>query len=237
MNILLTNDDGVFSDGLQLLAKALRLGGKHRVIVAAPHINRSGVSHSLSILHNPVKLALLEEDTWSCTGTPADCVMAALKCICPERPDLVISGINHGENTGTDIVYSGTAAAARQASFSGIPALAFSLAGYKNHCWDMAVPWVLEHLEELKAIWRQDCFVNVNIPNREEGPAGMAMTWPAIKCYTDSLEMMNAPDGSRWCFLLPGQDKTVKQEGSDSDALSRNLVSVSLVYNYPIVRE
>ncbi|MCL1991324.1 MAG: 5'/3'-nucleotidase SurE, partial [Spirochaetes bacterium] len=119
MRILLTNDDGIKSPGLFLLADALRSGG-HRVFVVAPDTERSGMSHSVTFFANPCKLRPLGEDTWSCSGTPADCVVVALNGGLPQLslaggapPDLVLSGINRGANLGTDVVYSGTAAAAR----------------------------------------------------------------------------------------------------------------------------
>jgi len=234
MNILLTNDDGIRSEGLQKLAGVLRSGSKHRVYVIAPDVNRSGISHALSLISGPVKLCRLMEDTWSCSGYPADCVLLALLGELPEKPDLVISGINQGENLGTDIIFSGTAAAARQASFAGIPAVALSLAGRDNYCWDMAVSWSADHLEELAALWRADTFVNVNIPNCPEGPRGIEMTWPAVKHYRDSIKVMTASDSSRWCFLTGGKEVIVEETGSDCDVLLRNFVSISSVYNYPV---
>ncbi|MCL2320141.1 MAG: 5'/3'-nucleotidase SurE [Treponema sp.] len=239
MNILLTNDDGVGSEGILKLADVLR-SRKHRVYVIAPDSNRSGISHAISILHNPVKLFQLGEDTWSCTGTPADCVIAATLGALPEKPRLVLSGINRGANLGTDILYSGTAAAARQAGLVGIPAVALSLTGnYLDSSavfqWDMAASWAADHLEELAALWRPGTFVNVNIPNVPGGPGGMLMAWPAVKHYHDQLTVMAAPDNSRWCFLKGGNETAVTEAGSDCDVVSRNFVSVSSVVNLPAV--
>ena len=236
MNILLTNDDGIKSEGLQKLAEFLRSRLKHRIFVVAPDVNRSGISHAVSVLNGPVKLTKLMEDTWSCSGYPADCVIVAILGELPCKPDLVLSGINEGENLGTDIVYSGTAAAARQASLAGIPAIALSLASYDNLCWDMAASWVVDHLEELAALWKKETFLNVNIPNSPEGPEGMVIARPALKHYSDVLKVMIAPDESRWCFLTVGEGNTAKEEGTDCDAVSRNFVSVSSVYNYPILK-
>ncbi|WP_461248362.1 5'/3'-nucleotidase SurE [Treponema sp. R6D11] len=150
MRILLTNDDGITSQGIRLLAKALR-GVGHKVFTVAPDSNQSGCSHSLKFLHEPLKLKEIEEDTWSCSGTPVDCIIVALLggipeiCISTEgaehnlekAPDLILSGINAGANLGTDIVYSGTAAAARQGGFFGIPSVALSLV-------DSDLPWQWE---------------------------------------------------------------------------------------------
>jgi len=234
MNILLTNDDGINSPGIQKLAEVLRSRSKHRIFIIAPDTNRSGVSHAISILHTPVKLTEAGEDAWSCSGFPGDCVIIGMKGALPERPHLVLSGINKGENLGTDIIYSGTAAAARQAGLAGIPAVALSLAGRGVFHWDMAASWAADHLEELISYWRKDTFVNVNIPNSPGGPEGMLATWPAVKIYKDTIEVMNAPDGSRWCFLQLMGESVVMEAGSDCDAVSRNFVSVSSVYNYPV---
>jgi 5'-nucleotidase len=237
MHILVTNDDGINSEGILKLAEALRRRGKYRVTVIAPDNNRSGISHAVSILNGPVKLSKMGEDTWSCTGYPADCVIVAMLGALAEKPDLVVSGINRGENLGTDIIFSGTAAAARQASLAGIPAVALSLAGSEVFYWDMAASWSAEHLEELLAYWKKDFFVNVNIPNSNNGPDGMIAARPAVKYYNDTIAVMNAPDGSRWCFLEDGRDFPVTEAGSDCDVVSRNFVSVSSVYNYPIVKK
>jgi len=237
MNILLTNDDGIDSEGIQKLAKALRSKGNYRVTVVAPDSNRSGISHAVSLLNGPVKLSKLEEDVYSCSGYPVDCVIVAMLGALPVKPELVLSGINRGENLGTDIVYSGTAAAARQAGLAGIPAVALSLAGKDVFYWDMAASWVADHLEELVAFWGKDTFVNVNIPNSPGGPDGMVAAWPAIKSYTDTLEVFNAPDGSFWCFLEGEPEMPAAEMDSDCDAVSRNFVSVSPVFNHPIIKK
>ena len=236
MKILLTNDDGINSEGIQKLAGALRSKGKYKVTVIAPEGNRSGISHAVSLLNGPVKLSRLDADTFSCSGYPADCVIAALLGALTDKPDLLLSGINHGVNLGTDIIYSGTVAAARQASLAGIPAIALSLAGSAAFCWDMAASWAADHLEELMAYCEKDTFVNVNIPNNPEGPDGIAVTYPAAKRYNDTLSVMNAPDGSLWCFLNSGEEAVVTDAGSDCAAVSRNLVSVSSVCNLPAIK-
>jgi len=235
----MTNDDGFDSPGLQKLACLLRLEEKNRVFVLAPDRNRSGISHALSILSEPIRLSGLEEDSWSCSGYPADCVIVAMQGGLPEKPDLVISGINRGANLGTDLLYSGTAAAARQASLWDVPAVAFSLARYSPggdsfvgdeiYNWDMAACWSADHLEELAAMWKKDTFINVNIPNSSGCPIGTLVTWPAFKRYNDTMTVMNAPDGKLWCFMKGGEESAAPEAGSDCDAVSRNYVSVSPV--------
>ena len=238
MNILLTNDDGIDSDGIVKLAEHLRSHGKHRVFVVAPDTNRSGISNALSILNGPVKMSSLGEDTWSCSGYPSDCVIAGIKLVYPVQLDLVLSGINRGENLGTDIIYSGTASAARQGSLIGIPGIALSLAASDAFCWDIAASWAVDHLEELLAYWKKDAFVNVNIPNCSSGPEGIISSWPAAKKYKDTLSEMTTRGGSRFFLLEAGENPEVCEAGSDCDIVSRNYVSVSTIYNYPaIIRE
>ena len=238
--LLLTNDDGIDSEGLIKLAEVLRSKGIYRVFVIAPDADRSGVSHGLSIMNDPVKLCSLGEDTWSCSGNPVDCVIAGVLGALPVRPDLVLSGINRGANLGTDLIFSGTAAAARQASLFHIPGIALSLHRLNDddgnvYLWDMAASWAVDHLEELSSFWREYAFVNVNIPNSPGGPQGIVTSWPAVKSYSDKLEVKAAPDGSLLCSLLPGKETTVKEPGSDCDVVSRNYVSVSSVVNLPAV--
>ena len=229
----MTNDDGIDSDGLQKLAKLLRSSGKHRVFVLAPDVNRSGISHALALISGPVKVSAIEEDSWSCSGFPADCVILAVRGLIPLKPDIVISGINRGANLGSDIIYSGTAAAARQASLYGIPAIALSLVGSSPYYWDMAASWSDEYLEELLVYWKKETFLNVNIPNNPDYPKGFEITRIASKGYQDYLKTMNTRDGNTWCFLEGGEEIVVSEEGSDCYTVSRNYVSVSSVLNYP----
>jgi 5'-nucleotidase len=123
--ILITNDDGIEAEGLISLEEHLQ--GLAEIITVAPDRERSAVSHGLT-LHSPLSLQKSENNRYVLNGTPADCVIYALHHLVDARPDLVISGINHGANLGDDIMYSGTVAAAREASHQGIPAVAISQA-------------------------------------------------------------------------------------------------------------
>jgi 5'-nucleotidase len=239
VDLLLTNDDGFDSPGIRVLAEALRSRGGHRVFILAPDRDRSGVSHCLDILNGPVRVKKEGEGTWSCSGRPADCVLAAVLGGVPCKPGAVLSGINKGANLGTDLIYSGTAAAARQAALMGVPAVAFSLAGEGEYRWSMAAQYAAGHLEEFLSLWKDDVFINVNIPNSAGGPDGMVHTWPALKDYHDGVTTIKAPGefsgGSEWCFLVPGDGSVEEEHGSDCDAVSRNLVSVSSVFIHPVV--
>ncbi|MDR1105755.1 MAG: 5'/3'-nucleotidase SurE [Treponema sp.] len=237
MTILLTNDDGIASPGLDLLAVSLRSEG-HRVFVLAPDRNRSGVSHSISFLSGPIRLKEHGADTWSCPGLPADCVITALLGGLPGLdglPDMVVSGINRGANIGTDIIYSGTAAAARQASFWDLPSVALSLVEGDTYYWDMAVSYSVRHIEDFRALWQADTFINVNIPNRAEYPSGMERTFPSLRIYHDTLSSYEGPDGRLYCFFRSGETDTPGENGSDWDAVSRGMASASAVFIHPVV--
>jgi 5'-nucleotidase len=236
MNILLTNDDGISADGLLKLAAVLRSRGEHKVYVLAPDSNRSGVSHGLTLLRNPLKITEKDKDSYSCPGVPADCVLVAILGGRPCKPDVVISGINHGVNLGSDIIYSGTAAAARQAALMGVPGIALSLDGHKDFYWDMAANYAADHLDEFISLWKEDVFINVNIPNNPNGPSGQVQTWPAVKDYHDYIEIMKDPHGKDWFFIMAGEETVEPETGSDYDAVSKNLVSISPVCVYPVVR-
>jgi 5'-nucleotidase len=235
MNILLTNDDGIETEGIKSLTEALRSRGKHRLIVLAPDSDRSGVSHGLGIIREPIRLKEKSKDTWACSGLPADCVIAAVLGGIPCKPDIVISGINHGANMGNDIIYSGTAAAARQGVLFGLPSIALSLNGWSDYNWNMAAEYSADHLEDFLKLWEKDIFINVNIPNNPQGPDGMVITWPCRKDYHDTLSIMQGPFNNEYCFLVPGEPSVEDQKGTDWDAVSANLVSLSPVFVRPVI--
>jgi len=249
MKILLTNDDGISSQGIRLFARALRDAG-HRVFTVAPDTNRSGCSHSILFLDKPLKLSEIEEDTWSCSGTPADCVITALlggiheiclstegKTLNMERaPDLVLSGINAGANLGTDIVYSGTAAAARQGSIFGIPSIAFSLVGSERpYQWETIISYIIEKLISIMGYWKAGTFVNVNFPNTEKKPSALVQTFLSMRYYNDRIVTFTAPEGSKYCFAKAGKVENVPEDGSDWAEVLKGNAAFSLVMTQPAI--
>jgi 5'-nucleotidase len=157
----------------------------------------------------------------------------------PVKPDLILSGINRGANLGTDLIYSGTAAAARQGSLFSVPSIALSLVEsprWGEYYWDMAVSLVLKKLEEWASLWEPDTFLNINIPNSPEGPGGASLAFPCRRQYGDGLSILDAPDGNRYCFALIGKELCLPEPGSDRDTVSRNLVSLSPVLIHPVNR-
>ncbi len=232
MRILLTNDDGYASDGIKALAEAL--GGEHEVWTLAPDSERSGMSHSMS-LRQPLKIRKLAEREYCCSGTPADCVILASHGALPFSPDVVVSGINRGPNLGTDLVYSGTAAAARQASMNGVPGIAVSLATYTGpFLYEAAARMIAERLDYFISLWTPDVFINVNAPvapsdHRYE----VVEAFPSRRVYKDTLKFFDGPDGYAYCFFMDGQVDTHQEAGSDEDAIGKGLAAVTRVLAYP----
>jgi 5'-nucleotidase len=234
MRVLLTNDDGIDSPGLRRLQGAL--GAGHEVWVVAPDSNRSGSSHSIT-LGPPTRFRKLAEREYACGGTPADCVLVACLGLMPVKPDIVIAGVNLGPNLGTDIVYSGTAAAARQGAFMGLPAVACSLDAYgPPFHLDFAMQFVARNLDAFCALLSESHFLNLNFPNLEL-PADMAVTHPARRIYKDELVRFTAPQGDLYCFLGGSRPESVHEEGSDYWAVERGYVSLSPIVIHPANHE
>lgn len=168
LNILVTNDDGIDSPGILALANRLKEIGN--VIVVAPDRQQSAVGHSLTVA-NPLRVTPFRRDGsvfgYAINGTPSDCVKLAVSAILKEKPDMVVSGINHGQNTAINVLYSGTVSAATEGMLLGIPSMAVSLCSHSYEA-DMtgAADWALKiakRLFELKL--PNDTVLNVNVPN------------------------------------------------------------------------
>src|SRR6476619_4492199 len=161
--ILLTNDDGIYSEGLRKLAEALRPAGE--VFIVAPDREQSAASHALT-LNRPLRLLQLEEKEWIVDGTPTDCVnLGVLQLMRDNRPDIVVSGVNFGPNLGDDVTYSGTISAAFEGALLNIPSIAFSSLVGENFsfdpCVELAVELVRWFLEEPRD---PQIILNVNFP-------------------------------------------------------------------------
>src|SRR5438105_2407602 len=146
MRFLITNDDGFLAVGIRTLANAARSIGTAEIV--APDREQSATSHSLT-LHNPLRVRDVDDTTRVVDGTPTDCVLLALGELLRERPDFVLSGINHGPNLGDDVLYSGTVAAAMEATILGVPSIALSYAGNDPEnlpAWERVITELLEKL-------------------------------------------------------------------------------------------
>lgn len=187
MKILLTNDDGINSPGLEAIEKELLK--KHQVVVVAPNGERSGYSNSITF-NRYVQIKKIDNNHYSCSGTPADCVQRVLSNFFPDFfPDIVVSGINIGANLGTDILYSGTCGAARQAAIMGVPGVAVSLTSFKEpFFFEKAAAFTLEYLETFYSGWDKKHFININVPNNNDDSHKIAVASPAKRYYREKVE-------------------------------------------------
>jgi len=206
MNILISNDDGIESKGILLLAEALKELGD--VTVVAPHRERSTSGHSLT-LHKPLRCIEVKPKYFAISGTPADCVYMATRYILKRKPDLIISGVNRGANLGNDIYYSGTVAAAREGAYWGVKSIAFSLCLDKTFNLEKKPHW--ETATKFAKIFiplavRKDYpihnLLNVNIPNLPSSEIkGVKISKLGRRFYSDQIEERFDPRGKSYYWL------------------------------------
>ncbi|HEY9599380.1 MAG TPA: 5'/3'-nucleotidase SurE [Cyanophyceae cyanobacterium] len=207
MKLLISKDDGIFALGIRTLADTLAEAG-HDVTVVCPDRERSATGHGLT-LHDPIRAEVVTTifhpsvKAWSCSGTPSDCVKLALGALIDSPPDLVLSGINHGSNLGTDILYSGTVSAAMEGVIEGIPSIAFSLASYASREFQTAAMFAKALIHQLsKQPLPEVILLNVNVPPvKPEEIAGVAITRQGIRRYFDTFEKRVDPRGRTYYWL------------------------------------
>lgn len=207
MNILVSNDDGIFALGIRALANALAEVG-HTVTVVCPDRERSATGHGLT-LHRPLRVNQVEEvfnpavTAWACSGTPSDCVKLALDAILPSSPDFVVSGINHGANLGTDVLYSGTVSAAMEGVLEGIPSIAISLTSFAHKEFQPAAEFATELVARLeKTPLALPILLNVNVPPiAAEDIKGAVIARQGIRRYFDQFEKRTDPRGKTYYWL------------------------------------
>jgi 5'-nucleotidase len=234
LRILVTNDDGVSSEGLVVLAHALSELGE--VTVVAPDRDRSGVGHALTI-HDPVRVHQVKDRavrTFACTGTPADCVVLGAFDLCGGMPSLVVSGINRGANLGDDVNYSGTVAAAIEGALVGVPSMAVSLAATwpeysREHHWRTAVEAALRVGGDiLRDGLAPRTYLNVNVPNHpQEALNGVRWTRQGRKKYGDRLDPRRDPRGGSYYWIWGSFDPSQIEDGTDLAAIRDRYVSVT----------
>ena len=231
MRLLCTNDDGFLARGLECLVAAAEPLGE--VIVVAPDREQSATSHSLT-LHHPVRPVKRGERRYQIDGTPTDCVMLAVEALMPERPDFVLSGINHGHNMGEDVLYSGTVAAAMEGLALGIPSIAVSFAGGDLRA-DVSmladqVPVLtslLKHLTSLPS-FPANTLLNVNLPPRHSDDVrGVRLTRLGRRVYSNSLQPMKDPWGRDIFWIGGGSIEWSGEENSDFRAIQDGYISVT----------
>jgi len=226
MKILLTNDDGVFAEGLKALRDILQALGE--VFVVAPDRERTAISHALT-LHRPLRVKEWDERTFAVDGTPADCIHLGLFRLLPSKPDLVISGINNGPNMGEEVFYSGTVAAALEASFLDLPAFAISLAARNDHRYLTAAQVALRVAQAiLRHGLPRGVFLNINVPNQEVGALrGFKITRLGKRIFDNSVVEEVDPRGRRYYWIGGKEPQFFMVEGSDYEAITQGYISVT----------
>lgn len=207
MNILVSNDDGIFALGIRALANALAEAG-HTITVVCPDRERSATGHGLT-LHRPLRVNQVEGvfntavTAWACSGTPSDCVKLALDAILPNSPDFVVSGINHGANLGTDVLYSGTVSAAMEGVLEGIPSIAISLTSFAYKEFQPAAAFATRLVAQLeKEPLALPILLNVNVPPvSAEEIEGAVIARQGIRRYFDQFEKRVDPRGKTYYWL------------------------------------
>lgn len=225
--ILLTNDDGYFSDGLKALYAALK--DKHEVYVVAPDREQSASSHSLT-LNQPLRVHKIDKNWYTTDGTPTDCVMLAIHMLFRrQRPHMIISGINHGANMGDDVTYSGTVAAAIEGSILRIPAMAVSMANYEPATpMRRAASFVVKLVNAIDRMKLEPgSFLNVNLP-RDNGHPYLKYEFTALglRHYKDIVVHKTDPRGKPY-YWIGGRPKWKTTKGSDFEAVQRGVVSIT----------
>jgi 5'-nucleotidase len=207
MKLLISNDDGIYALGIRALANSLAEAG-HDVTVVCPDRERSATGHGLT-LHQPIRAEMVESifhpsvKAWACSGTPSDCVKLALWALLDHPPDLVLSGINHGSNLGTDVLYSGTVSAAMEGVIEGIPSIAFSLTSFSSSDFQPAAAFAQSLVAQLaKQPLPELLLLNVNVPAvAVTAIAGVKVTRQGIRRYIDVFEKRLDPRGKTYYWL------------------------------------
>jgi 5'-nucleotidase len=223
--ILITNDDGIHSEGIAALEDALRDIGT--VYVVAPESEMSGASHSLT-LARPLRIRKIDERHWTVDGTPTDCVTLALNQILPpdERPDVCCSGINHGANLGDDATYSGTVAGAMESTILGVPGLAFSLVAFRDHDFTESARVAREITEKALAEGIPDgTLLNVNIPKGM--PRGLKITKQGFKTARPVISEHIDPRGKPYYWIGELREGFRAEGGTDFEAIDEGFVSIT----------
>jgi 5'-nucleotidase len=227
MRILIANDDGYLAPGLAALVKACE--GLGELDVIAPEQNASGTSNSLT-LGRPLTVHTAANGFLYVNGTPSDCVHLALTGVLPNRPDLVVSGINNGANMGDDTLYSGTVAAAMEGFLFGIPAIAFSQVTKGWHDLDAAARVARSVIQQVIARppLRSPFLLNINIPNRADADTlPRVITRLGRRHASEPLIRQTSPRGETMYWIGPAGDAREAGPGSDFHATAGGQVSIT----------
>lgn len=223
--ILVSNDDGVHSRGLHILAQALEDLGE--VYVVAPDRERNAAGHALT-LHKPLRVEKLQERVFSISGTPTDCINLGVRLM-KGKPHLVVAGINKGENLGDDVTYSGTVSAAIEGTLIGIPSFAISMAGDGDYRFEVAAHFAKRLAQQvIKEGLPKDTLLNVNVPNLpREKIRGVKLTCLGKRGYEDVIVEKVDPRGKKYYWIAGNRIIFEGRSNTDFQALQAGKVSVT----------
>ncbi len=229
--ILVTNDDGITAPGLRNLIEVMNEIGE--VVVVAPDSPQSGMGHAITINStlycDKIKVTDGPQLEYSCSGTPADCVKLAINELLDKKPDLCVSGINHGSNSSINVIYSGTMSAAIEAGIEGVPAIGFSLLDFK---WNADFKPLKEYikkisLEALKKGIPKDVVLNVNFPLLKNGKIkGIKICRQARAYWVEEFDKRTNPMGREYYWLTGTFINEDKGEDTDEWALNKGYISI-----------
>lgn len=230
MRILVTNDDGIYAKGIEVLVEYLRSVAE--VTVVAPDHERSAAGHAIT-LWDPLRVTEVDRNGaffgYAVDGTPADCVKIAIQRLLKQKPDLVISGINLGPNTGTNVIYSGTVSAALEGAVLGVPSMAVSLTTFRQPRFAVAARVARDLSLRLRQLRLPPAVVlNVNVPNRPQGQIkGVRVTHQSSSRWREAFDRRTDPRGAAY-YWLKGEPREVDPDpASDEQAVRRGYVSVT----------
>lgn len=228
--ILVSNDDGINAPGLRIM-EAIAHELSDEVWVVAPEVNHSGAGHSLT-LRRPLRTRIVSEQRYAVDGTPTDCVLMALQNILEDKGiDLVLSGVNHGHNLGEDVTYSGTIAAAMEATLLSVPAIALSQACRDRHPvkWKTAEHWAPSIIQPLLTMeWPKDVLININFPDvLAQSVKGVKVTRQGKQKVGDELIERIDPRGEPYVWIGLSRDGGSLVDGTDVAAVREGYVSVT----------
>jgi len=224
--ILLTNDDGIHSQGILTLGK--HLSKNNDVYLVAPERERTCVAHAVT-LHKPLRIREVSERVYATNGTPADCVLLGVHTVLPRKPDFIVSGINTGPNMGQDVNYSGTVAAAKEGAFLDIPSMAVSICARQGFLFGDAAEVagiVIDALSD--GTMPEGTFANVNIPNLPRDMLnGFSVTRLGKRIYNDIVHERIDPRGGKYYWIGGNGDKYERKRGTDFYAIEKGFVSIT----------
>jgi len=227
LEILVTNDDGIHSEGIIVLARALHEIGD--VFVVAPDREKTAVAHSLT-LHRPLRVEKIKRNFWTVDGTPADCVYLGVNAILSHPPQLIVAGINKGGNMGDDVTYSGTVSAAFEGTLLGIPSFAISIDARSHFKFHTAARFAVRVARYIvRKGLPKDTFLNINVPNVDEKEIKSYKITQQGRWTQNGNAVVEKidPRGKKYYWIAGGRQVFSKRGETDIKAVSNFYISIT----------